>query len=235
MLNTQFINNIIVSKQQEIATRQQSFPVELIEHIIVEQNNTHTSVYQAIGEQKANNINGIPLICAERSDKTNRLDDVAIVTTAQHYEKNGYKVIAVCSDDIFCSGSEQYVHTIKEEIGLSVIQYDFIIDEYQLFEAKSMGADGVTIMPALSDDCEKIYRLISLAYELGLDVLVEVGHYDELELIVGMPVKLIGINRNSLYYSTLNEAKLSNDDVLMIQSVIPDFIQVVELSLGGEK
>ena len=117
---------------------------------------------------------------------------------AKTYESNGAACLSVLTDIDFFQGADQYLQIAKSATNIPVIRKDFIIDEYQIYEAKAMQADCILLIVAALEE-ERLRDLNQLANELGLDVLVEVHDQKELEIALRLPNKLIGINNRNLH------------------------------------
>ena len=94
-------------------------------------------------------------------------------------------------------GNTDYLKQIRKITNLPIIRKDFIIDEYQVYEAKVIGADAILLIAAILDD-EKFKELYDLAYSLSLDVLCEVHNEEEMQRMINLGVKIIGINNRNL-------------------------------------
>jgi len=140
---------------------------------------------------------------------------------ARSYEAGGATCLSVLTDQDFFQGSTEYLKQARAATSLPVIRKDFIIDPYQVYEARAMGADCILLIVAALDD-ETLLRLIELAHRLGMDVLVEVHDREELLRALNYPVKLLGINNRNL-----RSFEVSLNTTLELLELIPEERTVV--------
>lgn len=117
---------------------------------------------------------------------------------ARAYELGGAACLSVLTDVDFFQGADAYLQQARAAVSLPVIRKDFLVDEYQIYEARALGADCVLLIVAALDS-GKLKELNALAKDIGLDVLVEVHDQAELDIALELPNKLIGINNRNLH------------------------------------
>lgn len=120
---------------------------------------------------------------------------------AQTYAANGAAAISVLTDVRFFQGSITYLEAIRHSVDAPVLRKDFILDEYQVYEARAYGADAVLLIVAALDD-ERLAVLLTLAHDLGMSALVEVHDTVELERALAVGARIIGVNNRNLHTFT---------------------------------
>lgn len=123
------------------------------------------------------------------------------VSLATMYQQNGAAAISVLTDERFFKGSLQYLTDIKQAVGLPVLRKDFVVDPYQLYEARTAGADAVLLIVAVLDDL-LLKDLCELARQLSLSPLVEVHNEAETDRALRIGADIIGVNNRDLHTFT---------------------------------
>lgn len=116
---------------------------------------------------------------------------------AKRYQAGGATCLSVLTDHRFFLGSLAYLEAIAEIVSLPLLRKDFVVDSYQIYEARAAGADAVLLIAAALEQ-DVLSELISVATDLSLDILLEVHNENELERALRLPVELIGINNRDL-------------------------------------
>lgn len=122
-------------------------------------------------------------------------DPVAIATA---YESAGACCLSVLTDVKYFQGADNYLRQIRQAVDIPILRKDFMLDPYQIIEARAMGADAILLIMAMLGD-EQASELAAAAREQGLSILPEVHNRKELEHALDLDTKLIGINNRNLH------------------------------------
>lgn len=119
------------------------------------------------------------------------------VEIAKEYESAGANAISCLTEEYYFQGSSKYLKSIAECVNIPILRKDFVIDEYQIYEARAIGASAILLIAAVLDE-KTLGRFYKLATSLSLDCLVEVHNEIELEKALAVNSEIIGINNRNL-------------------------------------
>ncbi len=166
-------------------------------------------------------------------------EDFDPAAIAASYAGAGASCLSVLTDRDFFQGSEAFLQQARAACELPVLRKDFIIDPWQVWESRLIGADCILLIVAALDDA-RLQELAELAAALGLDVLVEVHDEAELERALAVPAALIGVNNRNLHsFETTIEtslalrAKVPGRRLLVSESGIASPADVARLQAAG--
>ena len=125
------------------------------------------------------------------------------VEKAKEYEAFGASALSVLTEEDFFLGNSQFLIDVKAASQLTIIRKDFMIDEYQIYETKLMGADCILLIASVLSDIE-LTQFVKLAESLELDYLIEVHNEDELKRVEQFENAIIGVNNRNLRTFEIN-------------------------------
>jgi indole-3-glycerol phosphate synthase len=161
-------------------------------------NNKPLDFVQALKNKIAKGHNA--LICEVKKASPSKgviRQDFDHIKIAQIYENGGAACISVLTDEKYFQGSRKYLQEIRQNTTIPLLCKDFIFDEYQIYEAKMLGADCILLIVAMLSD-DQLQNLENIAFEAGLSVLVEIHDEEELNRALKLKTPLIGINNRNL-------------------------------------
>ena len=158
---------------------------------------------------------------------------------AQQYETAGAACLSVLTDESFFQGAPLYLQQARAACTLPILRKDFIVDEYQIYQARAMGADAILLIVAALD-IARLQAFEALAHTLGMAVLVETHDAQELQQALTLQTPLIGINNRNLRTfavsldTTLNLlAQIPNERMVITESGITTVEDVTRLQAHG--
>jgi len=222
------LNTILARKTQEVAERSARVPLAELKARVADASPVRgfaSALQTAIA-------NGDPAVIAEvkkaSPSKGVIRPDFRPAEIAVSYEFGGASCLSVLTDVDFFQGADAYLQQAREACTLPVLRKDFVIDPYQVVEARVLGADCILLIVSALDD-RQLAGLSDLAMTLGMDVLVEVHDIDELERAIQVPVPLVGINNRNL-----RTFEVSLDTTLAMREAVPrDRLLVTESGILG--
>ncbi|WP_296249793.1 indole-3-glycerol phosphate synthase TrpC [uncultured Stenotrophomonas sp.] len=223
------LNTILARKVQEVAERSARVPLAELKARLADA----SPVRGFANALNAAIANGDPAVIAEvkkaSPSKGVIRPDFHPADIAVSYEFGGASCLSVLTDVDFFQGADAYLQQAREACTLPVLRKDFVIDPYQVVEARVLGADCILLIVSALDD-RQLAELSDLAMQLGMDVLVEVHDIDELERAIQVPVPLVGINNRNL-----RTFEVSLENTLSMKDAVPrDRLLVTESGIMGQ-
>ena len=210
------LKKILARKHEEIAERSEKLALEDLKKY-AEQASPVRGFIKAIESKLAENKPAVIAEIKKASPSKGVLrEDFNPSKIAKTYEANGATCLSILTDADFFQGSENFLKQARSVCELPVIRKDFIIDPYQVYEARMINADCILLIVAALDD-DRLKELLALAHELEMDVLMEVHDEAEMKRALATDAKLIGINNRSLHtFETNLQTSLS------LMEMVPD-------------
>jgi len=191
-----FLDKIVATKHEEVAQLKQSTTIAEMEKRIA-------GLPACLGFERSLTVarnRGMGLIAEVKKASPSKgliREDFEPVLLAKQYEAAGADCISVLTDVSYFQGSNAFLSQIRSAVNRPILRKDFTIDEYQIYEARCIGADAILLIAAILST-EQMGRFMALARGIGLDVLVEVHDQEELERVLTLDATLIGINNRNL-------------------------------------
>ena len=191
------LNRILARKREEVDERIRTVSMEMLVQQVQDAATPRgfiTQLQQKLHEGKAAVIAEIKKASPSRGVLR---EDFQPALIASSYEKGGAACLSVLTDIDFFMGADSYLQQAREACNLPVLRKDFIVDPYQVYEARVLGADCVLLIVAALSDA-MLLELLQLTSRLGMDALVEVHNAEELQRALAVPAPLLGINNRNL-------------------------------------
>ncbi len=147
--------------------------------------------------------------------------DFQPVDIAKEYQAGGAAALSVLTDEPFFQGRLDYLTRIRDTVDLPILRKDFILDEYQIYEARVAGADAVLLIAECLPG-EELNRLYKIVCELGMTALIELYEPRHLERVLATGTRLVGVNNRDL-----NTFAVELDHVIGMRPNVPDDVTLV--------
>jgi indole-3-glycerol phosphate synthase len=191
------LEKILSVKREEVAAAKRRVPLDLLRRQVREAD----APRDFVGAIRAKIEGGDPAVIAEvkkaSPSKGVLREDFDPAAIARSYASHGAACLSVLTDAQFFQGAPEYLAQARTASGLPVLRKDFMIDSYQVYEARAMGADCILLIVAALRD-ETMQELEQAAFDLGMAVLVEVHDGAELDRALRLRAPLLGINNRNL-------------------------------------
>lgn len=191
------LQKIIRQKQQVVAERKRKIPLQVLQEKLSQAPKPRGFIQAIQDKLNARKIAVIAEIKKASPSKGVIRQDFNPVEIANSYAKHGACCLSILTDEEFFQGSDECLKQVRAAVALPILRKDFMMDTYQIYESRIIGADCILlIVAALSDEQLKEFSI--LAQQLNLDVLVEVHDAAELDRALKLNTQLIGINNRDL-------------------------------------
>ena len=215
------LEEIAARTRERIAKEKSRISVSELENRIQEVNK---NARQKITFLQALQKDGMSYICEVKKASPSKgliAPDFPYLAIAKEYEQAGASAISCLTEPFYFQGADQYLREIAAAVQIPVLRKDFTVDEYMIYQAKSLGASAVLLICAILDDGElRAYR--QLAKELGLDALIEAHDEYEVDRVLNLGAEIVGVNNRDLrtFQVDMNNSirlrKMAPDNVVFV-------------------
>jgi len=229
------LDEIIAYKKKEVEERASTHPIKLLEQSLYFQSECVSLKHYIQREDKS----GIIAEFKRRSPSKGMINEFAnIEKISIGYMQAGASALSVLTDTHFFGGKNEDLTTARKFNFCPILRKDFTVSEYQIIEAKSIGADAILLIAAVLTK-DEIKQFTALAHQLGMEVLLEVHTQEELEKFIP-EISLVGINNRNLktfdvdFENSIRLAQqLPSNTVKIAESGINDYKNIIELKQHG--
>jgi indole-3-glycerol phosphate synthase len=230
------LDDIIAYKKEELAETKRSTPIAEVKSQAADAGPT-----RGFGKtlSSGQDIRLIAEVKKASPSKGVIREDFDPVDIARTYARSGASCLSILTEQKYFQGKLEYLNAVRKAVELPLLRKDFIIDQYQIFEARAAGADAILLIAACLEK-QQIEDYIGIAGELGLDVLVESHTYKELDRSLVSGAAIVGINNRDLQsfsvsiQTTLDLLKdIPEDRTVVSESGIKTRDDVVKLAEAG--
>ncbi|WP_282134501.1 indole-3-glycerol phosphate synthase TrpC [Seonamhaeicola maritimus] len=218
------LDKIVIDKRKEVELRKSLIPISQLEQSVLFSRKT-----VSLAERLKNSTSGIIAEHKRRSPSKSIINNsLNVQDVATGYENAGVCGMSVLTDGKYFGGSLDDLLTARASCNLPLLRKEFIIDEYQILEAKSYGADVILLIAAILSR-EEIKQFSGFAKSLDLDVLLEVHNEEELHKSIMPSLDMLGVNNRNL-----KTFDVSLETSKSLSSIIPDdFVKVSESGISS--
>ena len=194
---TDILNKILATKAEEVAAAKAALPLDEIKRKAA----AAAPARDFLAAIHAKHAAAQPALIAEvkKASPSKGLirADFDPATIARAYERAGAACLSVLTDEQYFQGSPEYLRQVRAAVNLPVLRKDFIIDDYQVYQARAWGADAVLLIAAALE-AEQLAQFEATAHALGMTVLLELHDGAELEKCRALTTPLVGVNNRNL-------------------------------------
>jgi len=217
------LSEIVAHKRKEVAALKELYPIKLLEKSTYFEGKPVSLKKYIRREDKS----GVIAEIKRKSPSKGMINEhVSVERTSVGYMQAGASGLSVLTDKDYFGGSSEDLKVARSFNFCPILRKDFMVDEYQVIEAKSIGADVILLIAAVLSK-EEIEHLASVAKNLGLEILLEVHNEEELEASLTDKVDLLGVNNRNLK-TFVTDIQTSID---LVDKIPNDFVKVTESGL----
>lgn len=236
------LNKIVAHKQVEVATAIAAVPTSELKGRISDLEDLPRGFEQHLRDAVASDWTAIIAEVKKGSPSRGVIrENFDPLEIAETYQNNGATCLSVLTDEQFFMGHLRNLALIRETVSLPLLRKDFICDPYQIYEARSAGADAVLLIAAMLD-LNQLREFHAVAKDINLDVLLEVHDEAEMEKALQTNCKLIGVNNRNLRTFTIDlnttgrlARMMPSDRLLVSESGISNREDINRLAADGAK
>jgi indole-3-glycerol phosphate synthase len=236
--NDNVLSRIIEHKLREVAEAKLRRPVEIVQQELV----AAPPVRDYVAALRAKSDVALIAEVKKASPSAGIIRaDFDPVQIAKTYEAHGAACLSVLTDEHFFQGSLDYLRAVRKAVQIPVLRKDFIIDRYQVLEARAAGADCILLIAECLDDCQ-LRDLYFYASELGMESLIEIYDPENLDRVLKLDPPLVGVNNRDLrtFVTDLDQTlrlapRLPESTLLVSESGIRTRADVDRLKAGGAR
>ena len=194
------LNKIVQSKLEKLQYSKAQKPLNIL-LAEISSNQKHREFASALVVNK-----GVAIIAEIKKASPSKgmiRKDFDHIEIAKDYEANQVNAISILTETEYFLGANGYLTDTRKTTTVPILRKDFIIDSYQIYESKVIGADAILLIVAILTK-EQLISYIEIATKIGLECLVEVHGIEELEIALGCGAKIIGVNNRNLHTFDIN-------------------------------
>ncbi|OXM88060.1 indole-3-glycerol phosphate synthase TrpC [Paenibacillus rigui] len=218
-----FLDKIVQTKQREVAVLKEKLTIAAMEKTIASLP-ACLGFESALSSRRHRPMGLIAEVKKASPSKGLIREDFEPVQLAQAYERAGTDCISVLTDVDYFQGSNNFLSQVRQAVNVPILRKDFTIDAHQIYEARCIGADAILLIAAILTT-DQLRNFSDIAKSIGLDVLIEVHDKEELDRVLELDSRLIGINNRNLK-TFVTDLKTTEELI----SYIPNEVTVVSES-----
>jgi indole-3-glycerol phosphate synthase len=234
------LEKIVAQKKLDVALLKEQLPLDKLQKLTLQNKTKAPSFYESLCQDGPSIIAEIKRHSPSKGPLRPELDPIELAT---EYEQNGARAISVLTEEKFFHGCTDDLLKVKSKVKVPILRKDFTVDEYQIWEAKLIGASAILLIAAILTE-QELVQFTKLAQELELDVLVEVHNREEILKALKAKPKILGVNNRNLHtfevslqtsYELIKEFQNSDTALWISESGIDEEAQVAGLMDAGYK